>query len=202
MKVGKKTFYVVLGLMVLMLQACNSQEVSEKQRWKIEASIIKLIVNTHYSNRADIDMVVIYQAAKKSIHYPYHQPKAYCPFIQYETCIDFVLRNTKSKTAEKKLNLGNNYVYMSRKELADIFQVNSRIIFGKTGWKRFYEKFPTSGGFIRVSQVGFNKKLNQAFLYCEIHNNVLHAEAIFILLEKPYPDMPWYIKQEIILWIS
>ena len=145
MKVGKKTFYVVLGLMVLMLQACNSQEVSEKQRWKIEASIIKLIVNTHYSNRADIDMVVIYQAAKKSIHYPYHQPKAYCPFIQYETCIDFVLRNTKSRRLRKNSIWGTTMFICHVKSWQIFFKLIPGLFLVKPAGKDFMKNFPPQG---------------------------------------------------------
>jgi hypothetical protein len=52
------------------------------------------------------------------------------------------------------------------------------------GWKVFHKKYPTAGGFITLSRVGFNKEKTQSLIYVAHNCGWLCGEGNYILLVK------------------
>jgi hypothetical protein len=77
-----------------------------------------------------------------------------------------------------------------------------RSIFGTPGdvWGRYYEKYPNSTGFLRVSRVGFNSDANQAAFYISNHCGGLCGGGYFAIMEKVNSN--WKVVQEMQVWIS
>jgi hypothetical protein len=64
---------------------------------------------------------------------------------------------------------------------------------GPQGWKDFYAKYPSSGGFITLSAVGFNKEKTQAVVYSGSSCGGLCGRWLFHLFEKfggKWKEMP------------
>lgn len=53
-----------------------------------------------------------------------------------------------------------------------------------TFWKRFYEKFPGSGGIVTVTRVGFDHRVNRAVVYVVQVYGDIGAEGSWYYLEK------------------
>lgn len=80
-------------------------------------------------------------------------------------------------------------------------QVNS--VFALTtgnSWAVFRDKYHTNLGFMEVSRVGFNSKLNKAVVYVERYAGYENAEGTFVFLLKL--NGQWIIHRQYMKWIS
>jgi len=68
------------------------------------------------------------------------------------------------------------------------------------GFPEFYQKYPTSRGFVQFSRVGFNKKMDQALFYFAQEYSDGGGEAFLVLLEKK--DGEWEMASRHAVWVS
>jgi hypothetical protein len=67
-------------------------------------------------------------------------------------------------------------------------------------WTRFYKKYPKSPGIIFFSNIGFNDRNNQAFLYAGRQCGGLCGSGKYVLLKKE--NGAWVIQEKMELWVS
>jgi hypothetical protein len=67
-------------------------------------------------------------------------------------------------------------------------------------WSEFYKRYPDSYGIIYFSRVGFNDRLDQAFVYVQQSCQDTCGSGRYVLLGKT--NGKWHLLHETILWIS
>jgi hypothetical protein len=112
------------------------------------------------------------------------------PEAEQQTLEDYLAVN-RTPGSLKVFNLGINYVLVKNSDLPndeyDQF------------WTKFYEKYPDSSGIIFFSNVGFNYRHDQAFLYAGRSCGGLCGEGGYILLGKV--NGKWFIQRGQGLWV-
>jgi hypothetical protein len=122
----------------------------------------------------------------------WHQmAKESMPEAEQQTLEDYLAVN-KTPDSLKVFNLGINYVLVKDSDLPN--DGYDRF------WTKFYEKYPDSSGIIFFSNVGFNYRHDQAFLYAGRNCGGLCGEGEYILLGKV--NGKWFIQREQGLWVS
>jgi hypothetical protein len=113
-----------------------------------------------------------------------------------ETIEDYKARNRKPHKLSPRLSVKVRYALVDAGEIAGFFKKN-----GPAGWKDFYSKYPTSGGFITFSRVGFNSDKTQALVYQSRHCGGLCGEGSCLLFVKK--DGAW-VEKGIVggMWMS
>ena len=106
--------------------------------------------------------------------------------------LDNYLEANKSPKPLRVANLGINYVLVKESELShdDIGQF----------WSRFYKKFPNASGLLFFSDVGFNNRHDQAFVYAGRTCGGLCGSGEYVLLRKI--NGKWEIQKEQGIWVS
>lgn len=67
-------------------------------------------------------------------------------------------------------------------------------------WSEFYKRYPDSYGIIYFSRVGFNERLDQAFVYVQQSCQDTCGAGSYVLLTKS--NGKWHIFKDEVLWIS
>lgn len=78
--------------------------------------------------------------------------------ISEETLSDFLVKNRGRHPVGPDLNPGGRLIVVNDGEFRHIFRDGD-------GWTRFRETFPDSDGTLRISRVGFDRKVSQAIIY-------------------------------------
>ena len=113
--------------------------------------------------------------------------------ISSETIDSYVERNAQASQLAPDMQLGMDYVLLSREELAEISSQGN--------WHEILqERYPGSNGYLIFSRVGFNKSLDQAVLYVGDVAGPLMGAGYYYLLEKQNGE--WTIKEQVMVWIS
>ena len=113
------------------------------------------------------------------------------PNAEAQTLDNYLLINN-SRQELKVWNLGVNYVIVTNSDLPDAKFENF--------WERFYKKYPNSSGLVFFSQVGFNDRHDQAFVYVGISCGGLCGAGEYVLLDKV--NGAWVVSKEQELWVS
>lgn len=103
-------------------------------------------------------------------------------------------KTTDNHALKPLFNLEVKYVLVSKSDLADAFGK------GPDVWKTFYEKYPNSSGFIRLSSVTFNPEKDQAHVVIENHCGWHCGSGEFIELIKK--SGKWIIQTKKLIWVS
>lgn len=111
-----------------------------------------------------------------------------------ETADSFRVRNEAETPLEAGLDLGTEYILLSRDEMSAIFSEN------QSGWNVFYGRYPDAPGITTLSRVGFNNTLDQALVYVGTQSHWLAGAGYYVLLEKV--DGVWAVTQQVMVWIS
>jgi hypothetical protein len=74
------------------------------------------------------------------------------------------------------------------------------MILKESRWEEFYVKYPASGGFISLSQVGLNAEMNEALVYVEHWCHRLCGIGVYVLLSKD--DEGWRVVKKHGAWVS
>jgi hypothetical protein len=118
--------------------------------------------------------------------------KSGLPSASKEILDNYLERNRQSSPLSPDMQIGFDYVLVSRDEL-------SKIMSQPNGWDAFYAKY-SHGGYTQFSRVGFNKTLDQAIVYVGSMAGPLMGSGFYYLMEKK--DGQWVIKEQIMAWIS
>ncbi|MBC7876099.1 MAG: hypothetical protein H7Y59_02925 [Anaerolineales bacterium] len=113
--------------------------------------------------------------------------------ISNEAIDSYLARNSQSSQLASDMNLGMDYVLLTRDELAEISS-------GPNWGELLTEKYPNSYGYTIFSRVGFNNLLDQAVIYVGNVAGPLMGAGYYYLMEKKNGE--WIIREQVMVWIS
>ncbi len=113
--------------------------------------------------------------------------------ISNETISSFLERNKQPGQLSPNMQLGVDYVLISRDEL---HAITSQPNWGDV----LHKKYPGSHGYLMFSRVGFNNSLDQALVYVGQMAGPLMGAGYYYLMEKQ--NGQWAIKEQVMVWIS
>jgi hypothetical protein len=114
--------------------------------------------------------------------------------VDHSTVEDFKRKCIESISLEPRFTVKAKQVLISQQELDQFFRDNG------SSWRRFYETYPKSTGYISLSRVGFNRSHNQAFLYAQVVCAGDCGNGFYVLLGKD--GGTWSVKYTDGLWVS
>ena len=167
--------------------------------------IYRLLVQQKFKFSDEVKLIVL---QGETTGYPFHEDeslnkesgrfatlhqsvKEMMPGVESQTLDDYLARN-KTPEPLRVSNLGVNYVIVQQSDLPDAK-------FDRF-WTKFYEKYPNSSGIVFFSNVGFNDRHDQAFVYAGRTCGGLCGEGEYVLLKKV--NGGWIIQKEQGLWVS
>ncbi len=115
--------------------------------------------------------------------------------VSSEALEDYVARNRQSIALEKEFTLKIDYRIVPYADIEKLF----RGIDLDDAWKTFYSKYPASGGYIRLSRVGFNKAKDQAIVSTGWMAGPLRGEGYHVLLTRQ--EGLWKVSKKIGTWV-
>jgi hypothetical protein len=92
---------------------------------------------------------------------------------------DYKNKNEKKWLLQRHFEIGKPYEMVSSDEIDTIFKTE-----GVSGWTKFYERHPDSGGWIELSAVGFNPSKTIAVVYAGHSCGGLCGGGTFHILQK------------------
>jgi hypothetical protein len=116
--------------------------------------------------------------------------------LSLQTFEDYNARNKEPDVLKKLFSLKIKYVLVEREELESLFRGGDL----EQAWKLFYKRYPGSGGYIALSNVGFNDLKDQALVYSWWMCGSLCGEGYFTLLRKRAQG--WQIEKEYLFLVS
>jgi hypothetical protein len=132
------------------------------------------------------------EAEKKTTGWGFRSKSKAAP--SQETVTDYTGKGQSQCTVQP--NFGDPpYKIIAQSEIDHFF---SKV--GDDGWKKFYEEFPKSAGFWRLSRPGYNSAGNEALLYVSHVCGYLCGTGHLYLLSKE--EGKWIVKNRLMLWIS
>lgn len=112
---------------------------------------------------------------------------------------DQLIEDYNSKPKEKD-KLTRNFDPALKYVLLPVENLEKLVIGGPQAWEKFYEQYPSSGGFIGFSRVGFSKYETHALVYVEYWCRSLCGEGTYVLLRKE--GEAWVVEETNMVWIS
>ncbi|MEZ5345324.1 MAG: hypothetical protein R2681_07195 [Pyrinomonadaceae bacterium] len=184
-------------------QTVNDHEIGDNstmvdESYAVYSAFLKTI-RTGYGNGKKVDLFVILRDTEK---YPSTIDRTSLDLSEEfpeqvgEAINDFNSKISTSRRLTKSFDLEKNYVLVNDDDLNFERDGDDSYDF----WKTFYEKFPNSSGIIRLSQVGFDSKKTNAFLYLDLRCGGTCAEQDFLLLTKMNGE--WKLTKTITLGVS
>ena len=113
--------------------------------------------------------------------------------LSRETLDSYLDRNKQPSQLSPTMNLGVDYVSLSRE---DLMKISSQPDWGEL----MNAKFPGTYGYIIFSRVGFNNTLDQAVIYVGNVGGPLMGAGYYYLMEKQ--NGQWIMKEQVMAWIS
>ena len=113
--------------------------------------------------------------------------------VSDKTLDNYLERNKQPGQLSPTMNLGVDYVLLSREELVNISN--------QPNWGELLtEKYPGTHGYIIFSRAGFNNTLDQAVIYVGNVGGPMMGAGYYYLMEKQ--NGQWIMKEQIMAWIS
>lgn len=117
-----------------------------------------------------------------------------------DTITDFESKLKKATEFKRTFDIDLEYSLLSVNDHDSIFDRRDNFDGFQKNWVNFYEKFPDSGGYISLSNVGFNKAEDQALVYFVHWCGGLCGTGAYILLKKV--ERSWSVDEAGLTWIS
>jgi len=121
--------------------------------------------------------------------------KALEPFSA-DTLESFKTANKQSVHLEREFTLSVTYRIVDYKSIEELF---ASIMLDES-WNKFYEMYPQSNGYLRLSRVGFNKERTEALVSTGWMRGELYGEGKWYLLTKV--NGAWRVQRSVGTWIS
>lgn len=118
------------------------------------------------------------------------------PELERETVSDFRVRAKECHSLSRQLDIPIEYVLVTDKELDRSFPTGEI----DREWSRFYAKYPESSGIIDLSNVGFNREMNQALVSTGWGCGGLCGAGYFVQLVKE--QGVWKVQAKVNTWVS
>jgi hypothetical protein len=109
---------------------------------------------------------------------------------------DFIERNGEPAMLSRTFNLGVPCHLLSDEEARELFRRDD----DETGWRLFYQRYPGSGGTIRLSRIGLNARSDEAIVYVGNQQLSRMGNGYLVLLRRR--DGVWRVRGQAPLWIS
>jgi hypothetical protein len=118
------------------------------------------------------------------------------PELSSETLEDFHYQIKHCRILSRNFELPLKYVLVNNKKLEALFPSGGL----GDGWNRFYARYPHSTGIIGLSNVGFNREMNQALVYTSRSCGGLCGAGFYVLLAKEQGS--WKVQRQVNTWVS
>ena len=113
--------------------------------------------------------------------------------VSSEALDNFLERNRQPGQLSPTMNLGVNYVLLTREDLSKIS--------GRPNWGELLSgEYPGTYGYVIFSRVGFNHTLDLAVIYVGSVGGPLMGVGYYNLMEKQ--NGQWILKDQLMAWIS
>lgn len=117
-----------------------------------------------------------------------------------EVIADFELKQKSPIQLTRSFAQTPKFTFISQKEYDTIFDAKGDFDRQAKNWSKFYEKYPDSGGYILLSNVGYNKMKDEALVYFVHWCGTLCGTGHYVLVEKV--DEKWEVWKKEMIWIS
>jgi hypothetical protein len=166
----------LLCISTLASFACKTGRSSEEQ--SVYETVLKHHLSEFHSNQPKF-LVIRENTAKniQSVDDYWEYLHEQFPFISPQTLEDCKTKNKVPKKL-KRFESSIDYVFLGEKDLEEIFKA------GTDGWQNFYKRYPGSSGFIALSQIGFNKTMDQALVFITDVCGMECGVGRYILLQR------------------
>lgn len=158
----------------------------------VDYAIINSILECFYSNE---DSIHFKQSTNYSVGVENIEMTLSYINIDFDSSLlsDYKTKNNNSYILTDSL-LSKSVTLISQQELTCIFN------FEDSGWEKYYEKYPKSGGFLSFYRPGINNQKNKAIVEYGYYTNYLGAIMFIVLLEKENNN--WIITHRLITRIA
>ena len=156
-----------------------------KVTFDTQAEVKLLVINDHTTS----NLFLLGQSDETSSTF-----RQELPLLVDETMNDYRTKNKGSEQLKPAFDLKIKYTLVEKQVIDLIFK------HGPDGWPAFYKKYPDSGGYLRLSRVGFNRKTVQALIYVEHGCGGLCGTGHYVFLVKGQEG--WKVNKKIMAWIS
>jgi hypothetical protein len=162
-----------------------------------EYSIYNSLIEQRYIDN-DVELVVVSDQTDTGIFYGKSELRRfvtrYIPGLSKDVVDDYLSKNNRPHSLHPLFSLKVKYALISEGEIKGIYKD------GHDRWAEFYEKYPKSPGYIRLSRVGFNRSIDRALVYAGNQKGRLNGAGGYFLLVKK--NGVWKIEQESHRWAS
>jgi len=192
----KEIFLLVRLALLLSVPSRPSQGDDKEEEYKVYSAILKA---KHQAEKSKT-LVILRRTAQNGLTLSGSDDQkdilqALSPLTE-ETLRSYNSRNNAEMELANKFDFTAWVALVDEKEIDEIFRRPDL----ENNWKAFYQKYPDSGGFIRLSRVGFDATDKQALIFVSQHCGVLCASGTYYLLVKENGE--WKVKKERQAWIS
>jgi hypothetical protein len=104
--------------------------------------------------------------------------------------------NRKAHTLVGRLPIKSDHIYVTSKDVTDMFREKS----GVDGWKSFYLRYPEAGGLLGFSRVAYNKSGTEALVFASCVKNSMNFFTCYYLLVKE--DGLWKVRGEVVMAVG
>jgi hypothetical protein len=150
------------------------------------AEVKLLVINDHTLNSS--------LRADHVEHRSWEYLKGFFPEVSQEMLNDFAAKNKETYQLKDNFKVELKRTLIKKGEIEQMFKDS------ENGWKKFYQSFPNSGGFVGFSRVSFDDGNKQALVYMEHNCRDLCASGHFLLLRKS--EEGWIVVKKFMPWIS
>jgi hypothetical protein len=192
----KSIFLLATLTLLLSVQTRPCQGEDKDEEYKVYSALLKA---THQADKPKT-LVIIRTTSRNELVLPGSDDQKDI-LNSLSPLIEETLKNYNSQNSAE-MELANKFGFTAKVALVDEKEINE--IFRQPGlqdsWKTFYQKYPDSGGFIKLSRVGFDVNASQALVYVSHYCGGLCASGTYYLLTKEKGE--WKVKKENLIWVS
>ena len=201
------SFFLVRSLTVGILAQSLPTNVQSEEYQVYDAAIRKMFAGDKvtFDTQAKLKQILIrdrtitdYASGSKKENW--QQVKIRIPKLAEDTIAGYET-NLKGPTDLKpNFDLPLKYYLLTSKECETIFTNPNNMDPATDDWSKFYIKYPESGGYISLSNVGYNKARDQALVYFVHWCGMLCGTGNYLLLSKD--ETGWKVDTVAMIWIS
>jgi len=200
-------FFALLSLDVRVFAQSASADGGNEEYRVYDAAIEKMFAGEKvtFDTQAKIKQIIIRDHTTTDYAYGdkkenWEQIKIRLPNLSEETVANYEAKLKSPIEFKQPFNLALKYSLFSKKDYEAIFGAGRNANSTEDRWSKFYEKYPQSGGYIWLSNVGFNKARDQALVYFVHWCGTLCGTGHYILLKRD--EKGWQVETIGMIWIS
>jgi hypothetical protein len=199
-RVRKRILLTLAVCALLPVFGANAQPIESATIEREEYAVYSATISAIYGNGGSAQFIIsnpagsLFFSGLKEKDIPFAIPAA--PRVAHETLEDFLQRNKTNRWLERRLNLRTDYVIVDHGEIKTLLH-NFDV---RNDWKDFNQKYPGAGGFISLSRVGLNSRLDEALVFASWTCGALCGKGEFVLLSRK--DKVWKIANRALYIVS